>query len=344
MKQWLNPFILFDDTTNILRIKISEMLVFKYNEYMPTATKKCKDELCNILQTNYELIKNATVIVDSTWEPIDPTEFVNLILNLNLFNTDQLIVQEARSICKYQNTESGYHTLNQFGWYDLLQKENIDWQGIEVDTHFIALSRRPTVVRAEFMKLLLDTMRDYGRFSFGTLNKDNRDTETYRKILYPNAIPITIDEEVNIVKCLHPPKTDLMFKSLCNVIIENSQEFSYITEKTHKAFAWHQIPIWFAAPGEAAKLRDLGFDLFDDLMDNHSYDSETNIHLRMLKCVSILKKFVQNTPNPSELRKQLWDRLESNNKRLAEFVEEDRERFDPWEHLQELRRSGITQF
>jgi hypothetical protein len=344
MKHWLDPFILFDDETNILRIKISEMLVFKYNEYMLTATVKCKDELCNILKTNYELIKDATIIVDSTWEPIDPTEFVNLILNLNLFSTDQIMVQEAKSVCQYKNTESGYHCLNQYAWFDLLQKENIDWKSIEVDTHFIALSRRPTIVRAEFMKLLLDTMREYGRFSFGTLNKNNSNIEACRKILYPNSIPIMIDDEVNSVSWVHQPKKSIMFKSLCNVIIETSQEFSFITEKTHKAFAWHQIPIWFAAPNEASKLRSLGFDLFDDMLDNHSYDSEPNTHLRMLKVAGILKRFVQNTPDPNEMRKQLWNRLEANSKRLAEFVEEDRKRFDPWEHLQELRRAGIKQF
>jgi hypothetical protein len=344
MKHWLNPFILFDDETNILRIKISEMLVFNYDEYTSTATPKCIIDLSNILKENYELIKDSIIIVDSTWEPIDSTAFVDRIISLNLFDSNRIMVQEARSICKYKNTEAGYHTLNQFGWYDLLQKENIDWKNIEVDTHFIALSRRPTVIRAEFMKLLLDTLRDHGRFSFGTLNKNNSSIETCRKILYPYSIPMMIDSEVNIIKCLYPPKTEVMFKNLCNVIIENSQEFSYITEKTHKAFAWHQIPIWFGAADEASKLRDLGFDLFDDLMDNHSYDDESNQHLRMLKVIKTLKNFIQTNPNVKELREQVWNRLVENNKRLSALVEEDRKRFDPWEHLQELKRAGIKQF
>lgn len=50
----------------------------------------------------------------------------------------------------------------------------------------------------------------------------------------------------------------------------------FFTEKTAKAFLMNQIPLMIAAPGMVQVLRDMGFDMFDDIVD-HSYDKEDNI-------------------------------------------------------------------
>jgi hypothetical protein len=345
MKHWLNPCILFDTETNIVRIKISEMLIFMYDDFIEVSTPKCLNDLPKVLKSNYDLIKDATIIIDSTWEPIDPTPFVNCVLHMNCFSEDRILVQEARKVCNFKNTETFYVGLcNQFSWYDILQQYNIDWKSIEVDKHFVALARRPTIFRAEFMKLLLDTLPEYTRASFGNLDRPDRFYDQYRKIMDPHSIPIVLDgNQHNMIGAVHSPKQSVVYNSLFNIALETSVDFLYVTEKTYKAFAWHQIPVCFASVGHIAKLRELGFDVFDDLLDGHAYDTESNRHLRKLKILAILKKVVTNY-DIREMRKDIWPRLEANNKRLAELVEQERMRFDAREHLQELKRAGLKAF
>ena len=45
------------------------------------------------------------------------------------------------------------------------------------------------------------------------------------------------------------------------------------TEKTIKPFLAKQMPLFFALPGHVNLLRNLGFDMFDDII-NHNYDNE----------------------------------------------------------------------
>jgi hypothetical protein len=346
MKHWINPCILFDTETNIVRIKITEMLIFMYDdEPWANAMSKCFIDLPKVLKNNYTLIKDATIIVDSTWEPLDPTPFVNCILKMNCFSEDKILVQESRKVCNFKNTETFYTGLcNQFSWYDILQEYNIDWECIEVDKHLVALARRPTVFRAEFMKLLLDAMPEYTRASFGNLDRPDSFYDQYRKIMDPHLIPMILDgNQHRLISAVHSPKKGIVYKSLVNVALETSVDFLFVTEKTYKAFAWHQIPICFASVGHIAKLRELGFDVFDDLLGGHAYDTEANLHLRQLKILATLKNIVK-TDDIQGLRKSIWPRLVENNKRLSDIVEQERSRFDPRDHLNELKKAGLKAF
>lgn len=68
--------------------------------------------------------------------------------------------------------------------------------------------------------------------------------------------------------------------SVYNIIPVNWQIVTsdriFFTEKTAKAFLMNQIPLLIAAPGMVQVLRELEFDMFDDIVD-HSYDKEDNI-------------------------------------------------------------------
>lgn len=118
-----------------------------------------------------------------------------------------------------------------------------------------------------------------------------------RKIL-----PITIDSEETWVGLtrLEPE----MYRSICHIVlesnvcpewfkshplIETSSDRQFITEKTIKAFALGQIPIFVALPGYVDKLRDLGFDVFDDVV-NHSYDLEKDFEIKALLITHQLRK------------------------------------------------------
>ena len=322
------------------------MVVIMYGEYQTTAFYKCINDLKDILTKNYELIKNAKIILDSTWDLLNVDPFVTCIQQMKLFDDNNLSVHQATELSKFKNTETFYTALsNQFCWYDSLCDKNIDWKSITVDRHIVALVRRPTVERAEFIKLLLDSVSTYTRASFANMDRPDSYFDKYRKILSPYPIPMTIDNnKLDLITSTFSPESDIIYKSLCNVVCENSVDLLYLTEKTYKAFAWHQIPIFFAASGHVAKVRELGFDVFDDLSNGHRYDIETNVHLRKLKLISAIKQFVNTYQDIQSLRNSIFDRLVANNQRLHQIVEEERLRFDPAEHLIELKKYGLESF
>jgi hypothetical protein len=98
-----------------------------------------------------------------------------------------------------------------------------------------------------------------------------------------------------------------------------------LTEKTFKAFAWHQLPIFVANYGHIKIVRDLGFDLFDDILDGHRYENLPP-ELYKIKIMTLLKQFLIKYPTIDDLqnlRNQLWPRLEYNNNLLASYVSKD---------------------
>lgn len=76
-------------------------------------------------------------------------------------------------------------------------------------------------------------------------------------------------------------------EAFCSVIPETSHDLcspnvctAFMTEKSEKCFLLEQVPLWVAAPGQAALARSWGFDLFEDLVD-HSYDLVVDPYLRI---------------------------------------------------------------
>ena len=137
-------------------------------------------------------------------------------------------------------------------------------------------------------------------------------------------------------------------QSIINVIAEGTQvqvgvhtvEDTYIrpliSEKTTKAFACNQLPIWLATPGFVAHLRKKGFDVFDDLID-HSYDSE----LHTVKRIEMIAEQVSKLTNMGleQLRDTVdknWSRLERN--RLHRFHVANEDAIDAEERIRRLYR------
>lgn len=66
----------------------------------------------------------------------------------------------------------------------------------------------------------------------------------------------------------------------------------FFTEKSAKPFLMSQIPLFIASPGYVNRLRFLGFDVFDDIVD-HSYDLEDNIFKRCDMVFDELKRLTK---------------------------------------------------
>jgi hypothetical protein len=101
-------------------------------------------------------------------------------------------------------------------------------------------------------------------------------------------------------------------QALLNVVLESSYEFlnshpdletlvgrvPLLTEKTVKAFAIGQIPLILGPLGQVKMTRDLGFDLFDDIVD-HSYDLVVDPYDRIEQFTNSLKNFINQYPKDS---------------------------------------------
>jgi hypothetical protein len=213
---------------------------------------------------------------------------------------------------------------NQCEFFDKLQKIIYDPY---IDRKFLCLMRTPSASRSHIAKFLANI--ESARYSFGSM---------YDKITpwwvpdsafsLPFCIPKLIDGPVN-----HSTKesnlTSSLFRScFFNLVVETSAQNDlnrwtsvFLTEKTFKAFALRQVPIWFAVPGLVQQVRQLGFDLFDDIVD-HSYDNDHDQMSRYNTIFEMIKKFDQHPLQwYQDLRIKLDQRLENNVNLLRDIIQ-----------------------
>lgn len=215
-------------------------------------------------------------------------------------------------------------------WLPHLEKQQINWINFPMVKDFVCLMRRPSKSRALLAKMLLDNFdRNNILVSLG-INGGHCD-KSIEDLTHPHGFPLIIDGSTIDEVQQHCPTERIFYQTPVNVIVETSDTDSedtwhsiFLTEKTFKCFAWHQFPIWFAVPGLVQQVRNLGFDVFDDLFDNHSYDSIEDSDKRMHAVVSVVKNFTQQ--NTTNLRFTHWKRLEQNStlvKRLHDSAEQN---------------------
>ena len=247
-------------------------------------------------------------------------------------------------------------------WYKNLQQENISWNSIKYIKPFIALARRPSKARVLFMKKLFDagyypvdlrascgSMIDNVPSFYRTKpimlsnpkhsltsnlsSKSESDHTTqleekvnYEELFSPYEWPVYVDGKTASNDIMvHSDGHHIFYTNAVNVICESMELDSQpinLSEKTFKAFAWHQIPLWHASPGTVQSVRDLGFDVFDDIFD-HSYDS-LPYDKRVESLVSQMHLFKNKYPtieSLNDLRTEIWPRLVANNQRVEYWVE-----------------------
>lgn len=186
-----------------------------------------------------------------------------------VFNT---VVDTAN--LRYKAASCPTYLCNFMGWFDRLKTESLI---NDIDTKFLCLLRRASPSRAKLAHGILDI--DSKRLSFGSMHRSS-DLSPYQSFFPGQHLPMLLDgptlrDENN----LEHDQSNIIFRQcLFNIVAESSAQTDpgvwrsfFISEKTFKAFGLRHIPIWFSVPGFVAKVRTLGFDMFDDIV-NHSYD------------------------------------------------------------------------
>jgi hypothetical protein len=77
-------------------------------------------------------------------------------------------------------------------------------------------------------------------------------------------------------------------------VTETSVDDIFLTEKTCKPFMARQIPIIVCGAGTNQFLKDIGLDMFEDIVPWQSWDSETDNTLRMTKIAAFVDQWVRS--------------------------------------------------
>ena len=216
---------------------------------------------------------------------------------------------------RYQCFEDYLCNYCNFFWQ--IEEFDHEWPTLQLDKKFLCLNRRSSEIRAQLVYTLQDRLHpDSMRASLDSISATNS----------RNAI--FIDGSVDINQ--QHTNVGLPFRScLFNIISESSDQSSpgvwkkvFITEKTYKAFAFRHVPLWMAVPGLVARVRNFGFDLFDDLCDNHSYDDIQDETERLHRVVDIAAKLDQqfSLSDCQQLKQDLASRLNHNYSLLRNLV------------------------
>ena len=213
----------------------------------------------------------------------------------------------------YQAISLPVSMINHCDWYRNLKQVS---HGYDVDKKFLCLMRRPSKSRAIIAKNLhaLDSIR----LSFGSMHEPGP-LDEFEHILPHTTLPILIDGLIQKDR-EHDQRSPLFHSCAFNLVVESGSQIDhytwqsiFITEKTYKAFALKQIPIWFAIPGTVEQIRRLGFDLFDDIVD-HSYDQVLDERTRFQRIFDQIRDIDTRLDLQScaRLRRDLHERLEAN--------------------------------
>ena len=189
--------------------------------------------------------------------------------------------------------------VNHCGFLDHVRNQKIDWNGLDRTHILLCLMRRPTATRSQICKYILNTFNpeDY------VLSYGSAIPSSYFDDIANVDLPILLDGNTNNGDAYHLMSDPRAFECLVNLVAETSDQIynnadvgyasQFITEKTFKAFAWHQLPVWVAVPGTVQRVRELGFDVFDDWVD-HSYDLIDDYDVRISQCLNAAKDLVQH--------------------------------------------------
>jgi len=267
---------------------------------------------------NLNLSKNKHIILNFLGEGHGPDDIKNLIKYLNqtlpIDNIKVLFNSVINSPQDYRYISFPENMVNHYGFFDPIDSVDFNSYSIKLDRKFLCLNRRSSNIRTELIEKLKEKISI--RYS---LNSNSATLES-NKVLIDGLID-NHKQHLN---------SDNIFRScLFNVINESSDQSTkllyrsiFITEKTFKAFALRQIPIWMAVPGLVAEVKKLGFDLFDDICKNHYYDNTQDENVRCEQvaelCGELDSQF--SIVQCQELRKNIWNRLESNYNLLKKYI------------------------
>lgn len=250
---------------------------------------------------------------DVTIEPL--MDYITTMISIDkigvLFNSSISKFLPYRYQCFEENLVESTNFFQRIDQFDH------EWPMLQLDKKFLCLNRNKREIRTQLVHRLIDQLQPESlRASLDSMST------------VENKHAIFIDGPVDHIR--QHTNVDSLFRScLFNIVSESSDQSSanvwksiFITEKTYKAFALRQVPLWMAVPGLVTRVRNLGFDLFDDLCNNHCYDDVQDETDRMHQIVNIAANLDQqfSLADCQQLKQELAPRLNHNYNLLKHLV------------------------
>jgi len=199
--------------------------------------------------------------------------------------------------------------------------QHFDFNNISVNKKFLCLMRRPSVSRARLGEFLIGHVGlEHVLMSFGSQAAFG--LKGYKQFFPNHDLPILIDGIVSYGEMFYDTVYKPEFYScVFNIIAESSSQSDdfvyksiFLTEKTFKSVIQHQFPIWYGVPGVVQQVRSMGFDVFDDLFDNHLYDLIQDESQRYQQVFDLIQKInrTYSSHTAAELRQTHQHRLAAN--------------------------------
>lgn len=200
--------------------------------------------------------------------------------------------------------------------------------------HFVMLARQPKPLRLLMASRVLSLGLDrFGHMSCGCIQDDipwQQWSARYIDQRFAHRFPLLLDGFVGQDNIDQYKTADHRIKhAAINIICETSQDHGmdtsvdtwvkpWLTEKTTKAFLLCQLPLVVGVSGTVSRIRSLGLDMFDDVID-HSYDDEADPFLRVEMVCNQLRRLAEGY-DAAVLRSDLWPRLAANRDILLERI------------------------
>lgn len=199
---------------------------------------------------------------------------------------------------------------------------------------FLCLNGRPDVHRY----FVIQQLKDRNLLDFGLVSFLNRYNQIENKHYYKEFKDL-YKSETNFVDDIHLGKKLLLLDktneeihsddrshakflysstsiSLITETYADNRPGCFITEKSWKPIANLHFPIWVAQRGIVDAFRQMGYDVFDDIID-HSYDKEKKQETRWAKAIHALENTLGKITSLSARKKiDLHNRLEKNKARM----------------------------
>jgi predicted unusual protein kinase regulating ubiquinone biosynthesis (AarF/ABC1/UbiB family) len=167
------------------------------------------------------------------------------------------------------------------------------------------------------------------------------------KVLLDYPLPKQLDVDFRELGYLPNQINENVYKSIVNLVTENLFGISHgditedkivtFTEKIMKPFQARQIPIFLGLPNLQSTLRELGFDLYDDIVDT-SFESEPNHIIRMQKALDELNRLL--SLDLIQYKNKNKERFEKNYNLLLELSSQGKELVEEFllEHIFDIEK------
>lgn len=268
-----------------------------------------------------KLYDNVHILLDDTLEGFSYRTFkkvYKLVKDYNLENrvtyaTGHLDAEKEYTLwLRDQKKIFDVYPLNSWFW------RHRDWAvdcgndvSVDKDMWYCCLQNRPrqhrsaTTIYLHYLDLLKHGLVSANIFNlYNVFNPENFNKSVLLKKQIPKVdkiLPLCLDVYGDIDKCypndLNP---DIYGRTLINLVSEtfytendnNRVSEMFITEKTYKSFTCYQMPVIIGPKGVVKRLREYGFDMFDDIID-HSYDDLDDAE-RLFGAVDVLRQIIEN--------------------------------------------------